>query len=155
MTAPNLYPFHSLLWEYHIWLTPTCSGMLLRHRTSPGDGNMQHCILYLCFLKSFLQHFIAEWLTAPPSELVLHSCKCLMFLSAPGEGLGNIRHLREWGTSCAVGAVICHVERITVCFLTFFQFGENTQWITDGFALGRMCTRCVDIAHFCTKAPWV
>ena len=25
----------------------------------------------------------------------------------------------------------------------------------DGFAVGRMCVRCVDIDHFCTKAPWV
>jgi hypothetical protein len=41
------------------------TGMLMGHRTSPGCGNMQHCILYLCFLKSFLQHFISEWLTAP------------------------------------------------------------------------------------------
>jgi hypothetical protein len=44
---------------------------------------------------------------------------------------------------------------ITPSFLTFFQFGENTQWIMDGFAVGRMCARCVDIDHFCTKAPWV
>jgi hypothetical protein len=44
MIAPNLYPFCSLLWEYH-GFTPTSSGMLLGHRTSPGDGNMQHSVL--------------------------------------------------------------------------------------------------------------
>jgi hypothetical protein len=40
-------------------------------------------------------------------------------------------------------------------FLDFFHFGENTQWIMDGFALGRMCARCADLEHFCTTAPWV
>jgi hypothetical protein len=73
----------------------------------------------------------------------------------PWEGLGNIRHLREWGTSSCSGAIICCMECITASFLTFFQIGENTQWITDGFALGRMCARCANIDHFCTKAPWV
>jgi hypothetical protein len=37
----------------------------------------------------------------------------------------------------------------------FFQLGKNTQWIMDGFALGRTCARFVDIDHSCTKAPWV
>ena len=87
----------------------------------------------------------------PPSELVLHSHKCLMFLSA----LGNIRHLHKWDTISEDAEIICHVGCVTPCFSTFFQFGENTRWFTDGFALGRMCARCVDICHFCTKAPWV
>ena len=45
----------------------------------------------------------------------------------PWKGLGNMRHLHEWGTSCESGAVICHVEYITQSLLTFLQFGENTQ----------------------------
>jgi hypothetical protein len=72
----------------------------------------------------------------------------------PWKGLGNVRHLHEWGTSPEGGAIICHVECITQSFFTFFQVGENSQSIMVGFALGRMCARCVDIDHFCTKAPW-
>ena len=45
----------------------------------------------------------------------------------PWEGLGNIRHLCELGTSSEGGAIICHVECITVSFLTFLQYGENTR----------------------------
>ena len=58
--------------------------------------------------------------------------------------------LLRWG-----GAILFHVQCITSSFLTFFQFGENIQWITEGFALGRMCSRCVDIDHSCIKSPWV
>ena len=146
MITPNLYPFYTLLWAYDIWFTQT--GALNR----PGNCNMQHwnliVILYVCFLKSVFQCDL--W--PPPSEFVFHACKCLMFLSA----LGNIRHLHEWGTNSeGGGAKIWHVECITMSFLAFFQFGENTQWIMDGFAVGRMCARCVDIDHLCTKAPWV
>jgi hypothetical protein len=45
----------------------------------------------------------------------------------PWEGLGNMRHLHEWGTSSCGGAIIYRLECITASFLTFFQFGENTQ----------------------------
>jgi hypothetical protein len=110
--------------------------MLLGHRTSPGDGDMQHCISYLCFLKSFLQHFIAEWLTAPHLQSL-----CCPFMQVPYvrecplEGLGNIRHLHEWGASSGVGAIICHMECITE-FLDFFPvWGEhsvNHGWLCSG-----------------------
>jgi len=110
--------------------------------------------LYVCFLKSFLQHFVSEWLTAH----IFGACAPLMQVSCvpecPWEGLGNMRHLCEWGTSSEGGAVICHVECITQS-VAFFQFGENAEWIVDGFALGKMCARCMDIDHFCTKSSWV
>jgi hypothetical protein len=70
------------------------------------------------------------------------ACTALMQVpyvsECPREGLGNIRHLCERGTSCEGGSIICHVECITARFLTFFfQFGENTQWPMEGLALGR------------------
>ena len=59
------------------------------------------------------------------------ACSPIMQVSyvpeCPLEGLGNVRHLHEWGTSCEGGATICHMECITTSFLTFFQVGENTQ----------------------------
>ena len=69
----------------------------------------------------------------------------------PWEGLGNMRGYKV-GYKLWRWAIICHVECITVSFFTFFQFVENNQWIVDGFALGRMCARCVDIDCFCTIA---
>jgi len=148
MIASKLYPFHSLLWEYHIWYMPTFWGMQPGHKTRPGHANM-------CFLKSFLQHFISEWLAAPTFIACTQFTQVPYVPGCPLEVLGNIRHLCEWGTSYEGGAIICHVEYITPSFLTFFQFGENTEWIMDGFAPWRTCARCVDIDRSCTKAPWV
>ena len=51
-----------------------------------------------------------------------------------------------------VGAISCSVKYITLSVLSFFQVWENTQWIMDGFAWGRMCARYVDIDHSSTKA---
>jgi len=49
-------------------------------------------------------------------------------VECPVVGLGNIRHLREWGTRSCDGTIICHmVECITSNFFTFFESGENTQ----------------------------
>jgi hypothetical protein len=91
------------------------------HRTSPGCGNMQHCILYLCFLKSFLQSGLL-----PPT---FRACAPLMQVpyvaECPWEGLGYTRHLHEWGASSEVGATICHVECITLSFLTFSSLGRT------------------------------
>ena len=165
MIAPKLYPFHSLLWAYDILFAPSSSGMLLGHKTRPGHCNMQHwwfiVIGFVCvFIEVFLIALYFRVTYCPPTFRagipliqVPYVCEC------PVEGLGNMRHLYEWGTSSegegAAAIIICHVECITLSFLTFFQFGENTQWIMDGFALGRVCARCVDIDHFCTKAPQV
>jgi hypothetical protein len=61
---------------------------------------------------------------------IFRACAPLMQVpyvpECPWEGLGNMRHLHEWGTGSADGAKICHVDYITPAFLTFFQFGENT-----------------------------
>ena len=88
--------------------------------------------LYVCFLKSFLQRLFQSDLLPAPSELVLHSC----VHECPWEGLGNMRHLCEWGTGSEGRAVICHVECITQSFLTFFPvWGEhsvNRGWLCSG-----------------------
>ena len=41
------------------------------------------------------------------------------------EGLGNIRHLCEWGTSSWGGAIICKVDCITPSFLIFSSLGRT------------------------------
>jgi len=56
----------------------------------------------------------------------------------------------RWG-----GAIMSYVKCITSSFLTFFQFGENISWNTEGFTLGMMCSRRVYLYYSCTKAPWV
>ena len=155
-------PFHSLLWKYHIWFMPNFWGMQLGHKTWPGHANMQHWRFsndWFCMCASwslsYSTLFISEWLTAPTFRACAPLTHVPCVSECPWEGLGNIRPLYEWGTSSEVGAIICHVECITPSFLIFFQFGENAQWIMDGFALARMCARCADIGHFCTKTPWV
>ena len=87
-------------------------------------------------------------LLPPSSELVLHSCKCLVFFWLHFGGTRE--QVLSWG-----GAVIFYVECITSNFLTFFQFEENSKWITEGFSLGRLCSRCVEINRSCTKIPRV
>jgi len=136
--------------------------MQLWHERRPGHCNMQHwryssdwSCMCVSWSLSYSTLFRSD-LLPPPSELMLHSCKSLLFLSA-------LR--RYWGTS---GTCMSGVQTLEVrwgntfpCamyyfkFLEFFQFGENIQWITEGFALWRMCSRCVDIDHSCIKSPWV
>jgi hypothetical protein len=157
MIAPKLYPSHSLLWDYHIWFTPTSWGMQLGHTTRPGHCNMQHWKFssdWSCMCVSWS----LSYSTLFQSDLLpstFRACTPVMQVPLFPSALGNIKHLCEWGTSSWGWAIYCPVECITPSCLNFFQFGENTQWIMDGFALGRMCARCVDIDCFCTKAPWV
>jgi len=82
----TLYQFHSLFWAYHSWGIKQGLG-IVTCKTEDSVVIGLVCAFVSC--KSFLQHFISEWLTAPPSELVLHSRKCLMFLSALGRDLGT------------------------------------------------------------------
>ena len=83
----------------------------------------------MCFLKrlSYSTLFQNE-LLPPSSELVLHSWKCLMFPS----GLGNLRHLHEWGTVSEDGAVVCHVKCITLGFMYFSSLRRtlSESWMT-------------------------
>jgi hypothetical protein len=99
------------------------------------------CNTYMCASWVFLSALYLSVTYCP----TFRACSTFMPVpyvpDCPWEGLGNMRHLCEWGTHSCSGAIICQVECINPSFLTFFQFGENTQWIMDGFALGRMCAR--------------
>jgi len=157
--TPNLYPFYSLLRAYHIWFTPTSSGMHLGHKTRPGHCNMQHCLFIsdywscMCVCLSYSSLFQSDLLPHLQSLWSIQAC-ALCFWVPLGrtwehKALGWTGYkLWRWGNTLPCWVYYCE-------FLEFFQFGENTQWIMDGFAVGRMCVRSVDIDHFCTKAPWV
>jgi len=109
----------------------------------------------VCFLQSFFTALYFRVAYCPTFRAGTPFMHVPYVGECPWEGLGNIRHLHEWGAGSDDGAIICHVGCITPSFLTFFQPGENSQCIMDGFTLGRMCARGVDIDHFCTKSPWV
>jgi hypothetical protein len=47
----------------------------------------------------------------------------------------------------------CEME-VRVC-LNFFAVGEKTQRLMDGFRLGKVRRRSVDLCHFCTTAQAV
>ena len=140
---------HSI-WEYDVWFTQTSSGMQLGHKTRPGHCNMQHwrfssdwsymCVSWsLVFLTAlyFGVTYCSTFRAHTSFTHVFYVCKF------PWEGPGNIRHLREWGTSTERGAISCHVEYVTPSFLTFFQFGRTLSKLRDGFALRRMCYKNV------------
>ncbi len=88
MITPNLYNFHSIFWVSHSWGIKQGLGIV----TWNTKELLMIDILSVCFLKclSYSTLFQSD-LLPPPSELVLHSHKCIMFLSP----LGNIMHLCE------------------------------------------------------------
>ena len=146
----SLDQFHSLFWAYHSWgIKQGLSIVTCKTEDLVVIG------LVCAFLEVFLTALYFRVTCCPTFRACTAFLQVPYVPECPAEGLGNMRHLHEWGTSSCGGAIIFRVECITASFFTFFQFGENTQWIMDGFALGRMCTRCVDMDHFCTKAPWV
>jgi hypothetical protein len=146
----NVYPFCSLLWAYDIWFTPTSSGMQLGHKTRPGCCKMQHwrfssdwSCMCVSWSLSYSTLFISEWLTAPTFRACTPLRQVPYVPECPLEELGNIGHLHEWGTISEVGAIICHVECITLSFLTFFPVWEehsvNHGWLCSGEDVCQMC----------------
>jgi hypothetical protein len=136
-------------------LHKTSSGMQLGHKTRPGHCNMQHWRFSsdwscMCVSWSLAYSTLFQWLTAPhlQSWYSAHALYSWVPLGIQGTCMSEVQ---AW----KVGTIICQMEYITLSFLTFFQFGENTQKIMDGVTQGRMCAGCVDIDHSCTKAPWV
>ena len=133
----------------------------LGHKTRPGHCNVQHwkfrndwsCMcVYWCLVFLTALYFRVAYCPQLHILYSIHTCALCSWESHMG--LRNIRHMCEQSTNSESGAVICHAKCIIPSFLNFFQFGENIHWIIDGFALGTMCARCVDIDHFCAKAPW-
>jgi hypothetical protein len=92
----------------------------------------------MCVSWSLSYSTLFQWLTAP--HLQSSYCTHASALCSWVPLVGTLEHeALVWvGYKLWRWAIICHVECITVSFLTFFQFGENTQWIMDGSALGRM-----------------
>jgi len=80
-----LYQFHSLFWAYQSWGIKQSLGSV--------TCNTEDLIvigLICVFIEVFLTALYFRVTYCPtPSELVLHSCKCLMFLSAVGRDLGT------------------------------------------------------------------
>ena len=149
MIAPKLYPFHSLLCAYDIWFTQTYSGMQLGQKQGLGIvtcntyDSVVIGLLCVCFLKPFLQHFVSEWLTAPPSELVPHSHKCLLCSWVPlggtweHEALVWVGYKRLWcGSNLPCGVYYSK-------FLDFFPvWGEhsvNHRWLCTGEDVDQVC----------------
>jgi len=102
----------------------------LGHKTRPGHCNTKDLVvigLVCVFLEVFLTalYFRATYCPTFRACTPLTQVPCVS--ECPWEGLGNIRHLHEWGTSSECGATILPVECITASFLTIFQIGENTQ----------------------------
>jgi hypothetical protein len=75
--------------------------------------------MYVSCNLSYSTLFHSDLLHAP-SELVLHSNKCLMFLSALGRDLGTYGTCMSGVKAVKVRAIICCVECISASFLTFF-----------------------------------
>ena len=151
----------------HVWATclsltiPFILGILqLGHKTRPGHCDMEgwwfssdwSCMCVYWSL-SFSTLFQSDLLPHLQSFFSIHASALCSWVPCWGiwehKALVWVGYkLLRWGNNLQSGVYYSK-------FLDFFQFGENTQWIMDGFALGRMCARCADIDHFCTKAPWV
>ena len=83
------------------------------HRTSPGCGNLQHCILYL-FLELFLTALYFRVAYRPTFRACDPFMQVPYVTECPLEGYGNIRPFHEWGTCCECWAVIFHVELLYI-----------------------------------------
>ena len=129
----------------------------LGHRTRPGHCNMQNwrfssdwSCMCVSWSLSYSTLFQSDLLPSLQRLYSTHTSALCSWVPWEHEALVWVGYkLLQRGNNLPCGVYYCK-------FLDFFfQFGENIQWITDGFALGRMCARCVDIDHFCTTAPWV
>ena len=136
----SLYHFHSLFWAYHSWGIK--QGLVI---VTCKTENSLVIGLVCVFLEVFLTalYFRVTYCPHLQSLYSIHASALCFWVPLWGtwehKALAWVGYkLWGWGNN-----------------LTFFQFGENTQWIMDGFAMGRMCARHVDIDHFCAKAPWV
>ena len=81
----------------------------LGHKTRPGHCNMQNwrftsdwsCMCVSC--KSSLQHFISVWPMASTFRVCIPCMQVPCVPERPWGGLGNIRHLHEWGMNSEGG----------------------------------------------------
>ena len=101
-------------------------------------------IVFVCvfLVKSFLQHFISEWFTAHLQSL--YSIMQVPYVSeCPWEGLGNIRHLREWGTSSEGGGnnlpYGVHYSEFLDLFPVWGEHSANHDWLCTGEDVRQVC----------------
>ena len=147
---------------------PLFWGMQMGHKTRPGHANMQHqkmsCDWCLVFLEVFLTVLYFR----------ISYSSHLQSLNSLPSGCGNGRHLHEWGISSEYGAVICHVNCITLDFIYFSSLGRtlSESWTTmhwGGCAPGvwtqntpapehhRFCTRVISTgtSNFNKATKWI
>jgi len=108
----SLYHFHSLFCVYHSWGIEQGLGIV-----TCKTEDLVVIDLVCVFLEVFLTALYFRVTYCP----AFRDCTPLIQVPCVPECLGNMRHLREWGTSSCSGAIICHVECITASFLTFFS----------------------------------
>ena len=131
----------------------------LWHKRRPGHFNMQYwrfssdwscmCISWSLVILTALYLRVTYYPTfraCTPFTHVPYVCEC------PWEGLGNTRHLHEWGTNSEDGAISCHVEYITPSFFTIFQFGGTLGESRMSLLWGGCVTRM--FSHTVFKRSW-
>ena len=122
----------------------------LGHKTRPGHCNMQYWRFSsdgscMCVFEVFLTALSFSDLLPPPSELVLHSCKCLLFLSALGREGRTWEHEAHVWVGCKLwrrgNNLPCWVYYSK--FLDFFPvWGEhsvNRGWRCTGEDMCQVC----------------
>jgi hypothetical protein len=122
------------------------------HKTRPGHSYLQRwrfsidwscvCVSWSVFVTAlyFRVAYCPTFRACTAHMQVPYVSEC------PWEGLGNIRHLREWGAGSEVGAIICRVD-CTSSFLIFFP-----DWGEHSVNHGRLCTR-EDVCQVCGLRP--
>ena len=98
-----------------------------------------NCQIFLAALYFTMTYCHTSW------GCTLHACA--LCSRAPCVGAEEHEALACGGTSSWGVAISCHVEYITLSFLCFIMFRENTQWSMGGFALERTCVWVCWIWH--------
>jgi hypothetical protein len=115
----SLYHFHSLSWAYHSWGIKQGLGIITCNTEDLVVIGLVCVFLFTALY--FRVTYCPTFRAGTPFTHVPYVAEC------PWEGLGKVRQLHEWSAGSEDGAIICDVGCITPSFLTFFQFGENTQ----------------------------
>ena len=133
----NLYQFHFLFWAYHSWGIKQGLGIV--------TCNIEDSVvigLVCVFLEVFLTALSFRGTYCPTFRACAPFMQVPCVPECPLEGLGNIMHLCEWGTSSEGGAKICRVGCIALSLDFFPVWGEhsvNHGWICIGEGVCQVC----------------
>ena len=117
----------------------------LGHKARPGHCNMQHSRFssdwsFVCFLQSFLQYFISEWLTATTFRAGTPFMSLPYVAKCPWEGLRNITalvwvgyRLWRWGIKLPCGVYYCKFHDL---FPSWGEHSVNHGWLCSGEDVG-------------------